>query len=392
MSKRKLAGVIVACVLIIVLVIVVAVPSLAPTTEPAEFRVSALRVSPAEAEPGETVTISVDVRNVGDEAGSYDLNLVIDGLAEHCENVELASGEATTVRFSVRRETARIYAVEVDGLSGSFTIIIAATRVGGIIHQDTTWTEKDSPYQIIETVQIPHGVTLTIEPGVVVRSTSVRVMFLLNGNIYARGTPDSKILFDGGGHSSFFAAENRNPYMDPAFADLKYCIIRNGGPFWPAYGRGYFWLRHSEISDVYGESWIWYEHEDVYIEFNRFAGFGGFRVNNSGRVYADLPPATVHIRHNLFDGKSENYLVFNEVSDGGSVIVSYNSFTKLTGLVLRQGNYTSPSMSAPHNYWGTMDTESIEAMIYDRSDDINCPGYITYLPILTDPHSDTPSP
>ena len=41
------------------------------------------------------------------------------------------------------------------------------TDVEGIIDEDTTWDLDGSPYNIIATVQVDEGVTLTIEPGVV---------------------------------------------------------------------------------------------------------------------------------------------------------------------------------------------------------------------------------
>jgi hypothetical protein len=46
--------------------------------------------------------------------------------------------------------------------------VSASTEVGGIISTDTTWTLENSPYDITATVQIPEGVTLTIDPGVIV--------------------------------------------------------------------------------------------------------------------------------------------------------------------------------------------------------------------------------
>jgi len=391
MKKKLLIGLASLAGLFIIIGIIIL--ATAPESALLEFEVSNLHVNPEEVEPGESVTVTVEVRNVGEERGTYELELIIDGLVEQSESVTLDGGEATTITFTVQRETGKAYSVETDGLSESFEVIIPTTKVGGIINEDTTWTEEDSPYEITKTVQIPHGVTLTIEPGVIIHAESVGAMFLLNGKIHARGTPEEKIVFDGGGRNSFFSAQNRNPYTEAAFGDFEYCIIRNGGPFWPSDGRGYFWLRHSELSNLYGESWIWYEHEDLYMEYNRFTEFGGFRINNSNRIFnPSLPPATIHIRYNLFNGKSSDYLIFNEVSSGGSTVVSYNSFINVTGIVLRQGNYTSPNVSAPHNYWGTQNTESIEAMIYDRNDDINCPGYISYLPILTESHPATPIP
>ena len=73
----------------------------------------------------------------------------------------------------------------------------AKTEVGGIINSDTTWTLSDSPYEVISTVQIPAGVTLTIEPGVTVTMSGNGDMFALNGNVYAHGTFNNKIILDG---------------------------------------------------------------------------------------------------------------------------------------------------------------------------------------------------
>ena len=92
--------------------------------EPAAFSVSYLSVSPRlEVEPGETVTIAVLVANTGGESGSYTVVLKIDGVKEAEETVTIAAGESQDVSFSVTREEADSYAVTVNGLSGSFTVV-----------------------------------------------------------------------------------------------------------------------------------------------------------------------------------------------------------------------------------------------------------------------------
>jgi len=92
--------------------------------EPAAFSVSYLSVSPRlEVEPGETVTITVLVANTGGESGSYTVVLKIDEVKEAEETVTVAAGESQDVSFSVTREEAGSYAVTVDGLSGSFTVV-----------------------------------------------------------------------------------------------------------------------------------------------------------------------------------------------------------------------------------------------------------------------------
>ncbi len=85
----------------------------------------------------------------------------------------------------------------------STTLSQANTSVGGRIASDTTWTLANSPYIVTSTVQV-YGtstapVTLTIEPGVVVRfkaGMGLQVGFGSNqGALIARGTPENRITF-----------------------------------------------------------------------------------------------------------------------------------------------------------------------------------------------------
>ncbi len=99
--------------------------------EPATFSVSYLSVSPRlEVEPGETVTITVLVANTGGESGSYTVVLKINGVKEAEERITVAAGGTETVAFSVTREEPGNYTVDVDGLSGSFTVVALVKPAG----------------------------------------------------------------------------------------------------------------------------------------------------------------------------------------------------------------------------------------------------------------------
>ena len=249
------------------------------------------------------------------------------------------------------------------------------TTVGGIIWENTTWTLENSPYIITDTVQIPENATLTIEPGVTVTRPTSGDMFLLHGTIYAYGTIDHKIIFDGMDNSAFFSAEDSDA---DAFVGLNYCVIKNGR-FWRG-GHGHFNLTHSELSNLSSYSYIWWPSNDIYIEHNIFTNTAGFSIGSGGYVY---------IRYNLFKG-NRGFVVENWAS-GSRTIVKYNWFIDMSGIVLRlPPSYHTAGMTATENYWGTQDTDVIDTMIYDRNDDINCADFIDYLPILTEPHSDTP--
>ncbi len=96
----------------------------------AEFRVSDLVISPAEVNPGQPVTISCLVANIGAEAGDYTTRLGGDFMAEQV--VTLQPGESKTVSFEVTPTVAKTYSVSVNGLSGTFkavTVPVADIRV-----------------------------------------------------------------------------------------------------------------------------------------------------------------------------------------------------------------------------------------------------------------------
>ncbi len=254
----------------------------------------------------------------------------------------------------------------------------SSTYVGGIIWENTTWTLENSPYIITDTVQIPENVTLTIEPGVTVIS-QVDTMFLLHGRIYACGTINNKITFDGNDRvSRFFDVSGSS---SDTFLDLDYCIIKNGGSFWWG-GYGHFNLMRSELINLTFCSYIWYPGEDVHIEYNTFINSAGFSVGHAG--------PSVYIRYNLFKG-NRGFVVENWASYAGQTIVKYNSFIDMSEIVLKlPPEHDSAAMIATENYWGTNDTDVIDSMIYDKKDDIRCAGFIEYLPILTKPHPSTP--
>lgn len=54
-------------------------------------------------------------------------------------------------------------------LSGGVLSAAAETRVGGKLVGNLRWTKSESPYVVIEDLEIPVGSSLTLEPGVVVR-------------------------------------------------------------------------------------------------------------------------------------------------------------------------------------------------------------------------------
>jgi len=62
------------------------------------------------------------------------------------------------------------------------------------IDQDTTWTKANSPYIISQDTMVSSGVTLTIEPGAVIKFKQY-ISLVISGKLIAKGTPTEKIIF-----------------------------------------------------------------------------------------------------------------------------------------------------------------------------------------------------
>jgi len=93
-----------------------------PAPSPAAFSLSSLTVLPNEVAPGGTVTISVNVANTGGETGTYIVTLKIDDVVETSKEVSIDAGASQEVTFTVSKDVAKTYSVDVNGLGGTFVV------------------------------------------------------------------------------------------------------------------------------------------------------------------------------------------------------------------------------------------------------------------------------
>ncbi len=97
-------------------------PAAPPVLAPAVITTSSLAISPRTVDIGEAVSISLLMSNTGEEQGDYTVILKINGVVRQTKEVTLAGGASETVTFSVVEDEAGTYLVDVDGLTGSFTV------------------------------------------------------------------------------------------------------------------------------------------------------------------------------------------------------------------------------------------------------------------------------
>lgn len=91
---------------------------------PPEFKVSDLSVSPSLVSPGETVTVTANIKNVGDLPGDHVVKLRVDGEVKDNESVHLEGHQSTSLEFELSRGVERTYSVRVEGAVNSFRVYV----------------------------------------------------------------------------------------------------------------------------------------------------------------------------------------------------------------------------------------------------------------------------
>jgi len=133
--------------------------------KPAAFTTGTLTISPKEVDIAQTVTISVVVTNTGDLTGSYEVTLKIDDVVVEAKKVTLAGGASQTVSFTTAQGAAGTYTVNVNGLSGTFTVrapqvivpkagipwwvwvivgVVAVVIIGGVLAYFLWWKRREA--------------------------------------------------------------------------------------------------------------------------------------------------------------------------------------------------------------------------------------------------------
>lgn len=110
-----------------------------PNEGEAYFTISSLNIFPAEVKRGETVTISFLVTNTGDQPGTRNIRLNING--EVADNIEVYVGAGTSegAEFTASSTEPGTYAIDVEGISGSFTVNEGTQPTLSSENESTAW-------------------------------------------------------------------------------------------------------------------------------------------------------------------------------------------------------------------------------------------------------------
>ncbi|MBA4312106.1 MAG: hypothetical protein C0417_05710 [Chlorobiaceae bacterium] len=108
-----------------------------------------------------------------------------------------------------------------------FSSHLFAIDVSG--NQSGTWTLSNSPYSVVGDVTVPAGLTLTIEPGVIVKLDSA-LSITINGVLIANGTETDSIIFTTSNTIQDVGQWKQLRFTNNSLiSNITYCIFEFGG-------------------------------------------------------------------------------------------------------------------------------------------------------------------
>jgi hypothetical protein len=89
---------------------------------PANFRLFNLEINPPDVNVCQSVVITATLTNVGDNQGSYNAELKIDGITNQVQKLTVSAGGNCTLCFKVAKALPGTYKVTLGSLSGQFVV------------------------------------------------------------------------------------------------------------------------------------------------------------------------------------------------------------------------------------------------------------------------------
>ncbi len=216
---------------------------------------------------------------------------------------------------------------------------VAFTEISGDITTNTTWTKAGSPYLVRGSLYIPPGITLTVEPGVVVKIDGSASSFSgldILGTINALGTSEDPIYF-----TSFYDDE-----VGTSIDDEEICLPDDSGeevcesldlgdPLVGDWGELYFdntnsvlrnvFVRYSEYSITVYKSSLDIENLTVEHSETGLVVYENSTVEIAGGHLADITAGETVVIFNNSSFSAENLTVENIYPFFNDAIVLFNN-------------------------------------------------------------------
>jgi hypothetical protein len=268
------------------------------------------------------------------------------------------------------------------GISAPTVPLHASTVVAGIIRESVVWTVDKSPYHLTDKIQVSEGVTLTIEPGVIVDGNGHAIQVW--GTLEINGTAQNRVRI-----ADTHIEPGNNQYDAPRFVITITGAEIIGGSVYRQTGNaiyGTLELTDSILRKTTDPVVLWYPTSPVTIERNVF--------DNTCGIVA-ITDVVISIQDNVFFQQMcwKPYIgAINLVASYWvEPIIRYNSFLSTDRVAIWIDTpYTHDTVDATGNFWNTLDQDAIADMIFDRNDDLAAPSEVLYKPYLSQRHAMTP--
>ncbi|MDP2668250.1 MAG: right-handed parallel beta-helix repeat-containing protein [bacterium] len=245
----------------------------------------------------------------------------------------------------------------------------APTYFSGAITSDTTWTEAESPY-VASGVSVATGVTLTLEPGVVVKMNGGS--FAVNGTLIANGTADNKVYFTSIADDSVGGDSNGDgSARAPAPSDWLNIVFNNGSKGELAgavvrYGGDYHSYQYS-FAGIYNLG------GDISItgsEFYKNAAYGIRQISGTTTInFSDFHDQSIGVKQEGGSVEITNSNLHNnsgnafESNEGNLTVINNNFYNNgwSAGIINGKVHFTNSQNTASGNHINAFD-------IYNRID------------------------
>lgn len=226
-------------------------------------------------------------------------------------------------------------------LAASFAPLQAQAFSGGFIDGIVTLSKANSPYTLTQTIQIPKGSTLKVEPGVVLKVKHANVVFKSAGNIELLGTFEEKIKIE----SAVILFESAVTWPSRPSFKAKFVEATGISSVFTSLNQG----QDIELTDsvFLGNA---QQNQPIYnwltfcvqcsFERNVFKALPGFQLDTYDRNSSPWKLA-----NNLFIGNSTSSLSFGDsfrngewIDTDGNISLVGNSFIKFKKPVIQQHN------------------------------------------------------
>lgn len=312
----------------------------------------------------------------------------------------------------------------------AITVYAKAASVSGTITSDTIWTKANSPYDLSSNVYVNSGVTLTVEPGVVVNYNGHSLY--VNGTLNAQGTETQKIHFNAGIKWDGIGPEYSTVVSGASkisYATLSGRITLNGDiQLSNCFLNGEIGIQGGSptISNNYINGSMFADGIGLYSTEGRLMGGGVSAIISDNEIVncyrsiaittGDQAAITRNYLHNNTWAIVSGTSAYSDVSGADSTILNNTIENNVGGITVigriapvitgnnlenNQENSLTlaasksdenesrvwgiSSQDATYNWWGTIDPTAISQSIVDHTD--NSPsGTVTFTPYLTEPN------